>query len=212
LNKCTRMEDAWKGANNDAVGYAATCDLGGSVRKGSNSNQAVASSRVTSIPFSPYCGRNPGPANCDRRRSPSSPGRRSSRGRSSASPAASTRAESLRVLLRRVRTGAQPFTLPRSSRGDLPLVDILMTCGKLRCVRTTVRLDDELLARAKELAARTGRSLTQVIADALRQSLAAAKQSRRSPARLPTFRGDGLQPGVNLDDTAALLSLMEEGR
>lgn len=78
-------------------------------------------------------------------------------------------------------------------------------------MRTTVRLDDALLTEAKEAAARTGRTLTEVIEDALRQSLAAAKEaSDGGPVTLPTFRGGGLQPGVDLDDSAALLSLMEE--
>jgi ribbon-helix-helix CopG family protein len=78
-------------------------------------------------------------------------------------------------------------------------------------MRTTIRLDDALLAEAKELAARTGRSLTEVVEDALRLSLASAKEVREGgPARFPTVRGGGLQPGVDLDDNAALLSLMEE--
>jgi hypothetical protein len=78
-------------------------------------------------------------------------------------------------------------------------------------MRTTVRLNERLLAEAKRLAAQTGRTLTAVIEDALRQALADAKPSKRShPPKLPTFRGQGLQPGVDLDDTAALLGLMEE--
>jgi len=32
----------------------------------------------------------------------------------------------------------------------------------------------------------------------------------REPVSLPTFRGDGLQPGVDLDDTASLLDVMDE--
>lgn len=80
----------------------------------------------------------------------------------------------------------------------------------LRCMRTTLNLDDALLTRAKALAARTGRTLTAVVEDALRAALA---QSRRpSPRRrieLPTFGTGGVQPGVDLDDSAALLSLME---
>jgi hypothetical protein len=80
-------------------------------------------------------------------------------------------------------------------------------------MRTTIRLDDQLLAAAKQAAARSGRTLTAVIEDALRQALAEAKRSKRTaPERLPTFRGEGLQPGVDLDDTAALLGLMDETR
>ncbi len=80
-------------------------------------------------------------------------------------------------------------------------------------MRTTIRLDKQLLAEAKQLATRSGRTLTRVIEDALRQTLADAKRSKKgSPAKIPTFRGDGLQPGIDLDDTAALLSLMDETR
>ncbi len=80
-------------------------------------------------------------------------------------------------------------------------------------MRTTIRLDEQLLTQAKEFAARTGRTLTAVIEDALRRALADAKRAKKGPpARLPTFRGDGLEPGVDLDDTAALLGLMDETR
>jgi hypothetical protein len=79
-------------------------------------------------------------------------------------------------------------------------------------VRTTIRLDDQLLRDAKQLAARTGRTLTAVISDALREALAKSTEApRRRPYKLPTFGGDGLRPGVDLDDSAALLDLMEAG-
>ena len=79
-------------------------------------------------------------------------------------------------------------------------------------MRTTIRIDDDLLAEAKERAARTGRTLTAVIEDALRESF--ARQRTPHPERhiaLPTYRPSrpGLQPGVDLDDSAALLDLME---
>lgn len=79
-------------------------------------------------------------------------------------------------------------------------------------MRTTVRLDDKLLSEAKQFAARTGRTLTAVIEDALRRTLATSRRPRaRAVAKVPTFRGDGLRPGVDLDDTASLLELMETG-
>lgn len=65
-----------------------------------------------------------------------------------------------------------------------------------------MRLNGDLLAWAQELAARTGRTLDQVIEEALRLSLSVSKKARRRRARLPTIRGDGLQPGVDIDDTA----------
>lgn len=53
--------------------------------------------------------------------------------------------------------------------------------------------------------------------DVLRRGLAAldaltTHPTDRAPAasQLPTFKGSGLQPGVDLDDTASLLDLMDE--
>jgi hypothetical protein len=79
-------------------------------------------------------------------------------------------------------------------------------------MRTTVTIEDGLLTDAKRVAAETGRTLGEVVEDALRESLARRRELRSSERPpLPTFEGDGLQPGVDLDDTAALLDLMERG-
>jgi len=81
-----------------------------------------------------------------------------------------------------------------------------------RCVRTSIHLDDELLRQAKAHAARTGRTLTGLIADAVREALARGRaRPRRGPVKLTTYRGRGLCPGVDLDDGAALLERMERG-
>jgi hypothetical protein len=77
-------------------------------------------------------------------------------------------------------------------------------------MRTTIRLDDDLLAKAKRAAVERGTTLTAVIEDALRRALAPSPSARREPFSLPTFRGDGLRPGVDLDDTASLLDVMDE--
>ena len=79
-------------------------------------------------------------------------------------------------------------------------------------MRTTIRLDDDLLTRAKRAALERGTTLTAVIEDALRRALAPGAQAPRDEVPLPSFRGDGLQPGVDLDDTAGLLDLMDEPR
>ena len=79
-------------------------------------------------------------------------------------------------------------------------------------VRTTIRLDDDLLARAKRAAVDRGTTLTAVIEDALRRALAPTPAAPREVVTLPTFKGDGLQPGVDLDDSAALLDVMDEHR
>jgi hypothetical protein len=77
-------------------------------------------------------------------------------------------------------------------------------------MRTTIRLDEDLLAEVRLAAARSGKSMTAVIEDALREVFA-RQQARAdaSPVKLTTVAGHGPQPGVDLDDSAALLSLME---
>jgi len=75
-------------------------------------------------------------------------------------------------------------------------------------VRTTVDLPDDLLSEAKERAAREGRSLSDVVRDAVR-SFARTATAERESVELPTFDGGGLQPGVDLDDSAALFDLMD---
>ncbi len=77
-------------------------------------------------------------------------------------------------------------------------------------MRTTINLPDELLARAKKEALHSGTTLTDLIADALRETLSRrAKKEKQSVFEVYTFGSGGLQPGVDLDDTSALLDLMD---
>jgi hypothetical protein len=77
-------------------------------------------------------------------------------------------------------------------------------------MRTTVRLDDDLLREAKRHAAATGRTLTALIEDALRETLGRRRErGSRSPLKLKTVGGSGTQPGVDLDDSSVLLDLMD---
>lgn len=80
-------------------------------------------------------------------------------------------------------------------------------------MRTTIRLDEHLLTEAKQLAARRGTTFTALVEDALREQLARGVSAPASERLdLPVFSGgSGFQPGVDLDDSAALLELMEEG-
>jgi len=56
------------------------------------------------------------------------------------------------------------------------------------------------MRQLKQLAAETHRTFTAVIEDAVREVLARRKKKvLRASVKLPTFRGDGLQPGVNLE-------------
>jgi len=78
-------------------------------------------------------------------------------------------------------------------------------------MRTTIRLDEHLLRQVKDYAVKTGCTMTAVIEDALRAFL----EKRRAPPRkrrikLATFKGRGLQPGVDLDSSAELLDRMDQ--
>ena len=81
----------------------------------------------------------------------------------------------------------------------------------LLCMRTTVDISDDLMVELKRAAAETRRSLKDLIEDAIRSSLA-QRRTPRSGANGPrvlTFKGRGVQTGVNLDSTRDLLDLMD---
>jgi hypothetical protein len=81
-------------------------------------------------------------------------------------------------------------------------------------MRTTPDIDNDLLRRTKEVAAMTDRPLRGIIEDVLRESFARAEhQTHIEVVKLPiSEQPPGLCPGVDLDDSAGLLDLMEEGR
>ena len=78
-------------------------------------------------------------------------------------------------------------------------------------MRTTIRLDDELLKEAKRQANEAGVTLTAIIEESLRERLSRSKEGaqRRLTVKLKTTGKGGLIPGVDLDDSAALLDLMD---
>ena len=75
--------------------------------------------------------------------------------------------------------------------------------------RTTVRLPDDLVRRAKRKAAEEGRSLTALIEDGLRRVVNEPRLGARARRVLPPVSRatGGLRPGVDLDDSAALQEL-----
>jgi hypothetical protein len=77
-------------------------------------------------------------------------------------------------------------------------------------MRTTVDLPDDLLAQLKRVAIASERTLTQVIQDAVRESLARRKRPPTARCELPVFGEGGVLPGVDLDDTSALMELMDD--
>jgi hypothetical protein len=75
--------------------------------------------------------------------------------------------------------------------------------------RTTVRLPEDLVRRAKRKAAVEGRSLTALIEDGLRRVLterAATGRAKRILAPVSKATG-GLMPGIDLNETAAVQEL-----
>jgi hypothetical protein len=76
-------------------------------------------------------------------------------------------------------------------------------------MRTTIRIDDQLLSEAKARAARSGTTLNAVVEDALREAFARRERDDRRAIELPTFAASRLRPGVDLDDSADLLDRME---
>ena len=77
-------------------------------------------------------------------------------------------------------------------------------------MRTTIRIDEALYRRVKSRAARSGRTVSEVIEDAVREALRPRSRELREPPPLPTFGGSGVLPGVDLTSNAAVLERMEE--
>ncbi len=76
-------------------------------------------------------------------------------------------------------------------------------------MRTTIRLDEDLLTEAKKAAIERGKTLNGVISDALRADLKRGEEAvAEEPFRVTTFRGE-LRPGVDLDNSAELVDRME---
>jgi len=77
-------------------------------------------------------------------------------------------------------------------------------------MRTTLSIDDELLAAAKHRAHQRNQTIGQVVEDALRRELARAGESAVGPP-IPVFHGDGVRPGVDLTSNRAIYELLDEG-
>ena len=77
-------------------------------------------------------------------------------------------------------------------------------------MRTTIRINDELIRKAKIRAAETDRTLTEVIEDALRKEIDETGTGIESQqVSIPTAGAGGVLPGVDLDDTSSLVDRMD---
>ncbi len=78
-------------------------------------------------------------------------------------------------------------------------------------MRTTIRIDDALYRRLKSRAAQTGRTVSEIVEDAVRQALRPRARDDVEVEPLPVFGGSGVLPGVDLSSNAALRERMDEG-
>jgi hypothetical protein len=76
-------------------------------------------------------------------------------------------------------------------------------------MRTTIRIDDEVYRRVKQVADRSDRTIGQVIEDAIQ--LAFRPTPTEVPiAALPVFGGSGVMPGVDLTSNRSVAEAMDE--
>ncbi len=74
--------------------------------------------------------------------------------------------------------------------------------------RTTLTLEDDVAARLRDAARRSGRPLKAVVNDAIRAGLDSSASRGRLPFRVEA-RPMGLRPGIDLDDISGLLDRLE---
>ena len=76
-------------------------------------------------------------------------------------------------------------------------------------MRTTVRLNDDVLAAAKQRAAAEHTTLTALIEDSLKRTLATRPAKRSERFKLRQVGDARVQVGVDLDDSVALRDRMD---
>ncbi len=73
--------------------------------------------------------------------------------------------------------------------------------------KTTFQIDDQVMARLRKKAARTGKTMSELVESALRLALEKRAQPRRDLPELPTFDSEGAL--VDISDREALYGAME---
>ena len=76
-------------------------------------------------------------------------------------------------------------------------------------MRTTIQLNDDLHEMARRYALANGTTLTALLEEMLREKLLVPKRPPAEQVKRKTVNGRGMLRGVDLDDNAALLDLME---
>lgn len=76
-------------------------------------------------------------------------------------------------------------------------------------MRTTLTLDEDVAAKIKSLARRTGKAFRDVVNETLRRGLSGSPAPSREPFRVKTRDLGELRPGLSLDSVADLLEQVE---
>ena len=76
-------------------------------------------------------------------------------------------------------------------------------------MRTTIDVNDALMKAVKARAADERMTLKETFERALREYLTSPSGTTTDAPAIPTFRGNGVQPGVDLTDSAALQAIMD---
>jgi hypothetical protein len=80
----------------------------------------------------------------------------------------------------------------------------------LKHMRTTINLPDDLILQAKKAALDADTTLTEIIANALREALAKRRHnSAKREFKIVASGHGGVFPGVDLDNTSDLLDIMD---
>ena len=79
-------------------------------------------------------------------------------------------------------------------------------------MRTTLNIDDELMKRVKEKAAETGKTITEIVENALSKEVAGVAGTRPGFTLRWVAAEGPPAPGVDLADRDSLYETMERGR
>jgi ribosomal protein L34 len=79
-------------------------------------------------------------------------------------------------------------------------------------MKTTVEISDPLMREARAAAVREGRTLRSLLEEGLREVLAGRRKKGRMLLPDTSVGGNGLQPGVDLQNAEQIRALTYEGR
>lgn len=82
----------------------------------------------------------------------------------------------------------------------------------VRNMKTTIDIPTPLLERAKTVAAEEGTTLKRLVEEGLRLAVERHSQSAGFKLRSAGYRGEGVQPGVELERWDQLRGLIYQGR